>query len=78
VLDVIGGLTTDLGKIPRVRIAGAFPFHGRKSARFLPTGTNSLNVAHRFQFPERLTNTVVSDGVMMFVYAYDNTMWAIA
>lgn len=37
----------------------------------------TLHVLVRLQFPERLTNEVVSDGDMLFVYAFDNKMWAI-
>lgn len=31
----------------------------------------------RLQFPERLTNTLVKHNNMLYVYAYDNKMWAI-
>ena len=31
----------------------------------------------RLQFPERLTNTLVSHNNLFYVYAYDNKMWAI-
>ena len=59
-------------------LIGDTVFFGTSGGELLGIDPNSLDVTHRFQFPERLTNTIVSDGVMMFIYAYDNTMWAIA
>lgn len=37
----------------------------------------TLDIVVRLQFPERLTNQVVTDGDLLFVYAFDNKMWAI-
>jgi outer membrane protein assembly factor BamB len=37
--------------------------------------TRQVNVA--YQFPDRMTNAVVSDGTLLFVYTYDNRLWAI-
>lgn len=37
----------------------------------------TLHVLVRLQFPERLTNEVVTDGDLLFVYGFDNKMWAI-
>jgi len=37
----------------------------------------TLHVLVRLQFPERLTNEVVTDGDLLFVYGFDNKMWAV-
>lgn len=37
----------------------------------------TLHVLVRLQFPERLTNEVKTDGDLLFVYGFDNKMWAI-
>jgi orotate phosphoribosyltransferase len=52
-------------------------FLGTSAGELIGVDPDSLDITHRYQFPERLTNTVVSDGTTMFVYSYDNKMWAI-
>lgn len=37
----------------------------------------TLQTAVEYQFPERITNAIVSDGKLLFVYGVDNKMWAI-
>jgi outer membrane protein assembly factor BamB/orotate phosphoribosyltransferase len=52
-------------------------FFGTSAGELIGIHPDSLDITHRYQFPERLTNTALSDGDRMFVYGYDNKMWAI-
>jgi outer membrane protein assembly factor BamB/orotate phosphoribosyltransferase len=52
-------------------------FFGTSAGELIGLNPDSLDITHRYQFPERLTNTVVTDGDKLFVYSYDNKMWAV-
>jgi outer membrane protein assembly factor BamB len=58
-------------------LIGGTLYFGTSSGELIGMDPNSLDITHRYQFPERLTNTLVSDGTRLYVYAYDNKMWAI-
>jgi outer membrane protein assembly factor BamB/orotate phosphoribosyltransferase len=58
-------------------LIGDTVFFGTSGGELIGIHSVSLEITHRFQFPERLTNAAVADGSMIFVYAYDNKMWAI-
>lgn len=57
-------------------IDGAVWF-GTSAGELIAIDPVNFEVLHRLAFPERLTCTLVSDGNLMYVYAYDNRMWAI-
>jgi len=57
-------------------IDGAVWF-GTSAGELLAVSPVDLDVLKRWAFPERLTCTPVSDGVLMYVHAYDNRMWAV-
>jgi outer membrane protein assembly factor BamB/orotate phosphoribosyltransferase len=59
-------------------LIGDAVFFGTSGGELIGLHAGSLEVTHRFQFPERLTNSVISDGHLAFVYTYDNKMRAIA
>jgi len=52
-------------------------FVGTSGGELIGLHAASFEITHRFQFPERLTNAVISDGRLTFVYTYDNKMRAI-
>jgi outer membrane protein assembly factor BamB len=59
-------------------LVGDTVFFGTSAGELIGMHAGSLELTHRFQFPERMTNAVISDGGLMFVYTYDNRMYAIA
>jgi outer membrane protein assembly factor BamB len=59
-------------------LLGDAVFLGTSGGELVSLDPVSLKVTYRTQFPERLTNTVISDDDLLYVYAYDNKMWAIA
>jgi outer membrane protein assembly factor BamB len=57
-------------------IDGAVWF-GTSAGELMSIDPVNLDVLRRWAFPERLTCTPVSDGVLMYVHAYDNRIWAV-
>lgn len=58
-------------------LVGCTVFFGTSGGELIGLNIDSLEITHRYQFPERLTNTPVWDGNKMFVYGYDNRLWAV-
>lgn len=52
-------------------------YFGTSKGELLGLDPVTLHVLVRLQFPDRLTNEVVTDGDLLFVYGFDNKMWAI-
>jgi outer membrane protein assembly factor BamB len=52
-------------------------FVGTSGGELLGFDAHTFAITHRLQFPERLTNAVVYDSGILYVYAYDNKLWAI-
>ena len=53
-------------------------YFGTSKGELLGILPHTLQTAVEYQFPERLTNAIVSDGKHLFVYSFDNKMWAIS
>ena len=58
-------------------LVGQTIFVGTSGGMLFGIDRTSLEVTHRWQFPERLTNGVVYDDGLLYVYTYDNKLWAI-
>jgi outer membrane protein assembly factor BamB/orotate phosphoribosyltransferase len=58
-------------------LVGQTVFLGTSGGELIGISRNSLEVTHRWQFPERLTNSIVYDDGMLYVYAYDNKLWVV-
>jgi outer membrane protein assembly factor BamB len=52
-------------------------YFGTSAGELIGLDPLNLTILERLQFPERLTNTLISDGDLWFVYAFDNKLWAI-
>lgn len=52
-------------------------YFGTSRGELIGLCPNTLKTMIEYQFPDRLTNAIVSDGHKLFVYAFDNKMWAI-
>jgi outer membrane protein assembly factor BamB len=57
-------------------IAGTIYF-GTSAGQVFGLHPETRQVSAIYQFPDRMTNAVVSDGTLLFVYTYDNRLWAI-
>ena len=51
---------------------------GTSAGELIAIDPINFEMMYRYAFPERLTCTLVSDGNLMFVYSYDNRIWAIS
>jgi len=51
---------------------------GTSAGELMAIDPINFEMMYRYAFPERLTCTPVSDGNLIFVYSYDNRMWAIS
>jgi len=52
-------------------------FVGTSSGELIGLDPVKLKLTHSFRFPERITTAAVADDKRLFVYAYDNKLWAI-
>lgn len=52
-------------------------YFGTSKGELIGMDPFTLDIIVRLQFPERLTNQVVTNGDLLYVYAFDNKMWAI-
>jgi outer membrane protein assembly factor BamB/adenine/guanine phosphoribosyltransferase-like PRPP-binding protein len=52
-------------------------YFGTSKGEVIGLDPDTLSIMYRYQFPERMTNAVVSNGEMLFVHTFDNKLWAI-
>ena len=52
-------------------------YFGTSKGEVIGLDPDTLTVMYNYQFPERMTNAVVSNGTSLFVYTFDNKLWAI-
>ena len=52
-------------------------YFGTSKGEVIGLDPDTLSIMYRYQFPERMTNAVVSNGDMLFVHTFDNKLWAI-
>ena len=52
-------------------------YFGTSKGEVIGMDPDTLSIMSRYQFPERMTNAVVSNGNMLFVHTFDNKLWAI-
>ena len=56
--------------------SGQTIFVGTSGGMLFGIDRTSLEVTHRWRFPQRLTNGVVYGDGLLYVYTYDNKLWA--
>jgi len=58
-------------------LIGSNVVFGTSAGELIALDRFSFDIKYRLQFPERLTNTTLWHEGMLYIYAFDNKMWAV-